>query len=73
VSKKAKRFLQIKTGRFEDTNKLFVPPEHFDYHVTTEVDIPQWHAEVIARLIKPKKNYTSSSRYQEYIIPGRIN
>jgi adenylylsulfate kinase len=64
---------RIKAGRFEDTNKMFIPPEHFDYRVTTEFDMAQYHAEVIARLIKPKKNYTSSSRYQEYIIPGRIN
>lgn len=26
----------IKEGRFEDTNKLFVPPEHYDYKVGTQ-------------------------------------
>ena len=24
----------IKEGRFEDTNKMFQPPDHFDYHVS---------------------------------------
>jgi len=24
----------IKSGRFEDTNRVFVPPEHVDYHVS---------------------------------------
>ena len=26
----------IDKGRFEDTNKLFVPPEHYDYHIDTK-------------------------------------
>ena len=26
----------IKEGRFDDTNKMFVKPEKFDYHVTTQ-------------------------------------
>ena len=26
----------IKEGRFEDTNKMFVKPEKFDFHVTTQ-------------------------------------
>tara|TARA_Y100001970_G_C13829978_1_gene649223 strand:- start:145 stop:552 length:408 start_codon:yes stop_codon:yes gene_type:complete len=25
----------IKEGRFEDTNKMFIKPDKFDYHVTT--------------------------------------
>jgi len=43
---------RIKEGRFQDTNKLFVPPEHFDYRVTIEVDMAQWHAERIAQELK---------------------
>jgi len=23
----------VQTGRFEDTNRMFVPPTHVDYHV----------------------------------------
>ncbi len=31
---------RIKEGRFEDTNKLFVPPENFDYRVTEDSGDP---------------------------------
>lgn len=43
---------RIKESRFQDTNKLFVPPKHFDYRVTIEVDMAQWHAECIAQELK---------------------
>ena len=31
----------IKKGRFEDTNQMFVKPEKYDYHVTTQ-DAKVW-------------------------------
>ena len=31
----------IKEGRFDDTNKMFIKPEKFDYHVTTQ-DAKHW-------------------------------
>ena len=31
----------IKEGRFDDTNKMFVKPEKFDFHVTTQ-DAKNW-------------------------------
>ena len=31
----------IKEGRFDDTNKMFIKPEKFDYHVTTQ-DAKNW-------------------------------
>ena len=31
----------IKEGRFDDTNKMFIKPENFDYHVTTQ-DAKRW-------------------------------
>ena len=31
----------IKEGRFEDTNKMFVPPKHFNYKVT-HLDAEMW-------------------------------
>ena len=31
----------IKEGRFEDTNKMFVKPDKFDFHVTTQ-DAKKW-------------------------------
>ena len=40
----------IKKGRFDDTNALFVKPEKYDYHVTTQ-NAKEW-AEKISREIK---------------------
>ena len=40
----------IKEGRFEDTNKMFVKPEKFDFEVTTQ-DAESW-AKKIAEGIK---------------------
>jgi adenylylsulfate kinase len=35
----------IKKGRFEDTNAMFVEPEKFDCHVTTQ-NAKQWAAQI---------------------------
>ena len=35
----------IKEGRFEDTNQMFVKPEKFDCHVTTQ-DANVWASEI---------------------------
>ena len=40
----------IKEGRFDDTNQMFVKPEKFDFHVTTQ-DANVW-AKKIAEKIK---------------------
>ena len=40
----------IKTGRFEDTNQMFVKPEKYDYRVTSQ-DAKSW-AEKIKKEIK---------------------
>ena len=40
----------IKKGRFDDTNKMFVKPEKFNFHVTTQ-DAKYW-APLIAKEIK---------------------
>ena len=48
---------RIKEGRFEDTNKLFVPPDNYDYRVTTEpFDYVTYHAEEIERMVKRPRN-----------------
>lgn len=44
----------IETGRFEDTNKAFVPPDVFDFRVT-EQDAEKW-AEIIGLKILRKHN-----------------
>lgn len=49
---------RIKEGRFEDTNKLFVPPEQYHYRVTTEFDMATYHAQEIGKLVNgPKKRF----------------
>ena len=39
----------IKEGRFEDTNKMFVKPDKFDYHVTTQ-DAKNWAQKIIKEI-----------------------
>ena len=39
----------IKEGRFEDTNKAFVPPDSFDFHVT-EQDSKIWAKRIISEM-----------------------
>ena len=41
----------ISEGRFEDTNKLFVPPDIYDVKVT-EQDAEKWSAIIINKLLK---------------------
>ena len=41
---------RIRAGRFEDTNQLFVPPEHIDVHVTPEGSVDYWTEQVVQRL-----------------------
>ena len=40
----------IKEGRFDDTNKMFVKPDKFDFHVTSQ-DAKKW-ASIILKEIK---------------------
>ena len=39
----------IKEGRFEDTNQMFVKPEKFDFHVTTQ-DAKLWVSKIVEDL-----------------------
>ena len=39
----------IKEGRFDDTNKMFVNPDKFDYHVTTQ-DAKNWAQKIIKEI-----------------------
>ena len=39
----------IKEGRFEDTNQMFVKPENFDFHVTTQ-DAKIWASKIFEGL-----------------------
>ena len=39
----------IKEGRFDDTNKMFVKPDKFDFHVTTQ-DAKNWALKIIKEI-----------------------
>ena len=39
----------IKEGRFDDTNKMFVKPEKFDFHVTSQ-DAKNWAPKILKNL-----------------------
>jgi adenylylsulfate kinase len=39
----------IKESRFDDTNKMFVKPDKFDYHVTTQ-DAKNWAPKIIKEI-----------------------
>ena len=39
----------IKEGRFDDTNKMFVKPEKYDFHVTSQ-DAKSWAPKIFAGL-----------------------
>lgn len=43
---------RIKQGRFEDTNRMFVPPERYDLRVGPE-GAPEYWSEEIARRVRP--------------------
>ena len=39
----------IKKGRFDDTNKMFVKPDKYDFHVTTQ-DAKKWAPKIIKEI-----------------------
>jgi len=39
----------IKEGRFDDTNKMFIKPDKFDFHVTTQ-DAKNWAPKILKEL-----------------------
>jgi len=39
----------IKEGRFDDTNKMFVKPDKFNFHVTTQ-DAKNWAAKILKEI-----------------------
>ena len=39
----------IKEGRFDDTNKMFVKPDKYDFHVTTQ-DAKNWSLKIFEKL-----------------------
>lgn len=47
---------RIEAGRFEDTNRLFTPPERFDFEVTSEGMAEDWADTIAARLAAPVRS-----------------
>tara|TARA_E500000178_G_C16963173_1_gene727022 strand:+ start:279 stop:704 length:426 start_codon:yes stop_codon:yes gene_type:complete len=45
----------IKSGRFDDTNKIFVPPKKFDFKVNTQ-DAEKWSEEISLKINSDLKN-----------------
>ena len=39
----------IKEGRFDDTNKMFIKPEKYDFHVTTQ-DAKNWAPKIFKEI-----------------------
>ena len=39
----------IKSGRFDDTNKMFVKPDKYDFHVTTQ-DAKNWVIKILKEI-----------------------
>ena len=39
----------IKKGRFDDTNKMFVKPDKYDFHVTTQ-DAKNWAPKILKEI-----------------------
>ena len=40
----------IKEGRFEDTNKMFIKPEKYDFHVTSQ-DASVWAEKILKEIV----------------------
>ena len=40
----------IKEGRFDDTNKMFIKPEKYNYHVTTQ-DAKNWAPKILKEIV----------------------
>jgi adenylylsulfate kinase len=61
---------RVKVSAFEDTNRLFVPPEHWDMRVTPEGTVEYWREQVALRVrpvFDPKKpSALFIGRYQPF-------
>ena len=51
----------IDKGRFEDTNKIFVRPEKFDFRVTTK-NAELWAKQIMSQLVEYKKKKSNQSK-----------
>ena len=60
----------IESGRFEDTNKLFVPPEVYDFRVT-EQDCEKWAEFIGTHIIENRRRPTIDWQKESALLLGR--
>lgn len=60
----------IDSGRFEDTNQMFVPPEHYDFRIT-EKNAERWSTYIADRIIENKRRPTFDWRKETVQMLGR--
>jgi hypothetical protein len=60
----------IDQGRFEDTNRAFVPPEHYDFRIS-EQDADKWASYVGKRIVKNQRRPQFDWRKETVQMLGR--
>jgi len=60
----------IDSGRFEDTNKAFIPPDHYDFRIT-EQDADKWASYVGKRIVKQQRRPQFDWRKESTLLLGR--
>ncbi|CAB5214218.1 Protein KTI12/L-seryl-tRNA(Sec) kinase [uncultured Caudovirales phage] len=60
----------IDAGRFEDTNKAFIPPDHYDFRIT-EQDADKWASYVGKRIVKQQRRPVFDWRKETVQMLGR--
>jgi hypothetical protein len=60
----------IDSGRFEDTNKAFIPPDHYDFRIT-EQDADKWASYVGKRIVKQQRRPQFDWRKETVQMLGR--
>ena len=60
----------IDAGRFEDTNKAFSPPDHYDFRIT-EQDADKWASYVGKRIVKQQRRPVFDWRKETVQMLGR--
>ena len=60
----------IDAGRFDDTNKVFIPPEHYDFRIT-EQNAVKWAAYIADKIIKNERRPKFDWRKETVQMLGR--
>lgn len=60
----------IDSGRFDDTNRAFIPPEHYDFRIT-EQDAVKWAAYIASKIVKNERRPKFDWRKETVQMLGR--